>query len=132
MTGRYTRYQTGLEAGSRLDPKILQGAVHQKRYWNDTYFDALEAIAAEAGKNGLTVGEIALRWLKHHSLLRRELGDAIVVGANRVKHLESNLLDLEKGPLSDEVVQVVEEAWACVRGAVPPYWHGAYSPRIDI
>ncbi|KAH8434849.1 aldo/keto reductase family protein [Aspergillus melleus] len=123
LTGRYTRHQTEFEAGSRFDPKILQGAVHQKRYWNDAYFDGVEAISAAAGKHGLTVAEVALRWLKHHSLLRREFDDAIIVGASSVKHLESNLVDLEKGPLPDDVVRAVEDAWSCVRGVVPPYWH---------
>jgi aryl-alcohol dehydrogenase-like predicted oxidoreductase len=37
-----------------------------------------------------------LRWLKHHSMLKQELGDAVIVGASSVKHLEDNLLDLEK------------------------------------
>lgn len=122
LTGRYRRDQTEFEAGSRFDPNILQGAVHQKRYWNDAYFDAIEIISDAAGKHGLNVGEVALRWLKHHSLLR-EFDDAIIVGASSVKHLESNLVDLEKGSLPDEVVQAVDCAWARVRGVVPPYWH---------
>ncbi|KAK1148372.1 hypothetical protein N8T08_010183 [Aspergillus melleus] len=123
LTGRYTRHQTEFEAGSRFDPKILQGAVHQKRYWNDAYFDGVEAVSAAAEKHGLTVAEVALRWLKHHSLLRREFHDAVIVGASSVKHLESNLVDLEKGPLPDDVFRAVEGAWTCVRGVVPPYWH---------
>ncbi|PLB50395.1 Aldo/keto reductase [Aspergillus steynii IBT 23096] len=123
LTGRYARDQTEFEAGSRFDPKILQGAVHQRRYWNEAYFDGLEVISAAARKYGLTVGEVALRWLKHHSLLRGELGDAIIVGASSVLHLESNLNDLEKGSLPDEVAQAVGDAWACVKGVVPPYWH---------
>jgi aflatoxin B1 aldehyde reductase len=123
LTGRYKRDQTEFEEGSRFDPKILSGTVARGRYWNDAYFDALETVHSAALKHGLTDAEIALRWLKYHSKLSQDLGDAIIVGASRVSHLESNLQDLEKGTLPEEVVQAVEEAWSLVKGAVPNYWH---------
>ncbi|RAK77033.1 aldo/keto reductase family protein [Aspergillus fijiensis CBS 313.89] len=123
LTGRYARQQTEFEAGSRFDPAIVQGAVARGRYWNDTYFDALESIQEVSGRLGLTVAEVALRWLKYHSELRAELGDAIIVGASSVRHLEENLADLEKEPLPEEVVKVLEEAWGLIRGVAPNYWH---------
>ncbi|KAJ5692514.1 hypothetical protein N7462_001937 [Penicillium macrosclerotiorum] len=123
LTGRYTRDQTEFEEGSRFDPKIIQGAVHRNRYWNDAYFNALEKIHTAATKYKLTDAEIALRWLNHHSELRKTRGDAIIVGASRVSHLETNLLDMEQGPLPDEVVQAVEDSWSLVRGVAPKYWH---------
>ncbi|CEJ57244.1 Putative Aldo/keto reductase [Penicillium brasilianum] len=123
LTGRYKRDQTEFEEGSRFDPKILSGTIARGRYWNDAYFDALETIHSVAAKHALTDAEIALRWLKYHSKLSQDLGDAIIVGASRVSHLDSNLQDLEKGELPGEVVQAVEEAWSLVKGAVPNYWH---------
>lgn len=123
LTGRYTRDQTTFEPGSRFDPGIWQGTLHRNRYWNDSYFDALESIHAVAEKHGLTDAEVALRWLKHHSQLRAELDDAIIVGASSTKHLEQNLADLEKGPLPEEVVQAVEAAWLRVKAVAPKYWH---------
>ena len=123
LTGRYKRDQTEFEEGSRFDPKHLSGTVARGRYWNDAYFDALETIDTAATEYALTSAEIALRWLKYHSRLSHDLGDAIIVGASRASHLESNLRDLEKGPLPDEVVTAVEKAWSIVKGAVPNYWH---------
>ncbi|KAL5335477.1 Aldo/keto reductase [Aspergillus crustosus] len=123
LTGRYTRDQTEFEAGSRFDPKIMQGALHHSRYWNDVYFDAVERIQAVAGVHGLTLGEVALRWLKHHSQLSQGPGDAIIVGASSVKHIGENLNDLEKGALPEEVVRAIEEAWPLVKGSAPKYWH---------
>ncbi|RAK95815.1 aldo/keto reductase family protein [Aspergillus ibericus CBS 121593] len=123
LTGRYTRNQTEFEAGSRFDPKIMQGQLHHGRYWNDVYFDGVEKIQEVAGRYGLSVGEVALRWLKYHSELRAEMGDAIIVGASSVKHLETNLADLEKGELPEEVVGVVEGVWPMVKGVAPKYWH---------
>ncbi|KZT21959.1 hypothetical protein NEOLEDRAFT_1150391 [Neolentinus lepideus HHB14362 ss-1] len=66
------------------------------------------------GKHGLTMAKIALRWISHHSLLRREHGDAVLIGASSVKHIQQN--DLDKGPLPEEVIEVVDEAWASVKG----------------
>ena len=123
LTGRYSREQSDFEAGSRFDPKHVQGKMHQGRYWNDTYFDAIDSIKAVAEKNGLTIAEVAMRWLEHHSLMKKENDDAIIVGASSTKHLEENLADLEKGELPEEVVEVVEQAWLAVKGVAPKYWH---------
>lgn len=53
--------------------------------------------------------------MSHHSLLGPEFGDNILIGASSKAHLEENLLDLEKGPLPEEVVKVLDEAWALVK-----------------
>jgi aflatoxin B1 aldehyde reductase len=123
LTGRYTRDQETFEKGSRFDPKIFQGAIHRGRYWNDSYFDALDIINGVAEKHGLTVAEIALRWLHHHSQLKAELGDAVIIGASSTKHLEGNLTDLEKGPLPDDAVEALEKAWLTTKAVAPKYWH---------
>jgi aflatoxin B1 aldehyde reductase len=123
LTGRYTRDQTQFEEGSRFDPKILQGTVHRNRYWNDAFFDAIECIHSAAVKYEITDAEVALRWLKHHSQVQKDLDDAIIVGASSVRHLEGNLVDLEKGLLPNEVVEAVENAWLLVKGVAPKYWH---------
>ena len=34
------------------------------------------------------MAEIALRWISHHSLMKREYGDAVLIGASSVKHIE--------------------------------------------
>lgn len=123
LTGRYKRGQTEFEEGSRFDPKQWVGRMTQGRYFNDTYFDALDLITAVAGKNGMRTQEIAMRWLKHHSVLVGEHGDAIIVGASSLKHLEENLNDLEKGPLPEDVLEELEKAWLIVKPVAPKYWH---------
>lgn len=123
LTGRYQREQTDFEPGSRFDPKIIQGGVRRGRYWNDSYFDAIDNVRSVAEKHRLSVAEVALRWLEHHSLMENDLGDAIIVGASSTKHLEQNLVDLEKGPLPEDVVQALETAWLGVKAVAPKYWH---------
>ena len=61
---------------------------YRSRYWNEPYFKAIESIRAVADKHGLTMAEIALRWISHHSLLKREYGDVVIIGASRLAHIE--------------------------------------------
>ena len=107
MTGRYRSLQDGSEAGSRFDPTTTQGKMYRTRYWNEPHFRALSMIEAVAEKHGLTIAEIALRWVSHHSLMKREYGDAVLIGASSVAHIEQNLVDLEKGPLRECVAGFV-------------------------
>jgi aflatoxin B1 aldehyde reductase len=123
LTDRYHRDKTDFEEGSRFDPNRRQGKLHHGRYWNDAYFGALEILRPVAKKYGLTESQCALRWLSHHSQLKKELGDAIIIGASSTKHLEQNLEALEQGPLPDEVVQALDEGWGLIRGVPLKFWH---------
>ncbi|KAI0790223.1 Aldo/keto reductase [Irpex lacteus] len=123
FTGRYRSLQDEAEPGSRFDPQKLQGQSYRKRYWNETYFKALDLIEAVAKKHNLTLAEVALRWITHHSLLKKEHGDAIIIGASSTKHIEQNLIDLEKGPLPEDVVNVLDDAWKLVSPVAANYWH---------
>ncbi|KZS98927.1 Aldo/keto reductase [Sistotremastrum niveocremeum HHB9708] len=123
FTGTVKRKDDAVEPGSRFDPNRTQGQSYRKRYWNDQYFKALEIMEEVSKKHGLTMAEVALRWISHHSLLKREYGDAILIGASSVKHIEQNLVDLEKGPLPEEVVAALDEAWQLVKGIAAPYHH---------
>jgi len=123
LTDRYTRDLENLEQGSRFDPNRTQGANYRRRYWSEEYFDALDILRAASKKQGLTEAESALRWITHHSLLSKEHGDAIIIGASSAKQLESNLIDLEKDKLPNEIVQAFDEGWAKVKGVARQYFH---------
>jgi len=123
FTGSFASKEDKVEPGSRFDPERVQGKSYRQRYWNDTYFNAVNAIKSVCDKHNLTMAEVALRWVSHHSLMKREHGDAILIGASSVKHIEQNLIDLEKGPLPDEILQALDEAWQSVKGVAAKYWH---------
>jgi len=40
-----------------------------------------------------------------------------------VKQLEENLRDVEKGPLPEDVLKVLDQAWEVTRNEAPSYWH---------
>ncbi|KAF2720178.1 Aldo/keto reductase [Polychaeton citri CBS 116435] len=123
LTSRYNREDQETEAGSRFDPNKWQGKMYRSRYWRDEYFDALDLLRPVAKQQGLTEAESALRWMNHHSQLKRENGDAIIIGASSLKHIEENMVDLEKGPLSDEVVNALDQGWEGCKGISIRYWH---------
>jgi aflatoxin B1 aldehyde reductase len=79
LTSRYYRNGKDLESGSRFDPNRWPGKLCCMRYWNDVYSDALDVLRPVAQKHGLAEAECALRWMTHHSLPKREHGDAIII-----------------------------------------------------
>lgn len=133
LTGRYhfnpessskTDENGEVEEGSRFDPSKTQGKQYRARYWKEEYFTALERLREEAGKEGLSEAECALRWLNHHSVLKREKGDKIIIGASSVRHIEENLSILEdERELPQGVVKVLEEGWRACRGVEASYFH---------
>jgi aflatoxin B1 aldehyde reductase len=123
LTSRYHRNQTEFEEGSRFDPKRNQGKLHHGRYWNEEYFDALDIIRPVVQKHGLTEAECAFRWMTHHSQLKSSLNDAVLVGASSPGRLEENLIDLEKGPLPDDVIEALDAGWQIARRVQFKYWH---------
>lgn len=123
LTDRYHR-ETSIDGDwSRFDPKTKQGAQYRKRYWNETMFKCLDLVRGVGSKHGFTESEIALRWLMHHSKLEAKLGDTVIIGASSTKHLEDNLKDMEKGPLPEDVLEALNEAWAIAKGSAWNYYH---------
>jgi len=90
---------------------------------SDEYFNALDLLRPAAEKHSMKEAECALRWMNHHSQLKREHGDAIIIGASSVKHMEENMVDLEKGPLPEDVVQALDNGWEGCKGISIRYWH---------
>ncbi|GLB35343.1 putative aldo keto reductase [Lyophyllum shimeji] len=123
FTGRYNSLDDAAESGSRFDAEHAQGKAYRNRYWNEAYFKALAVIRTAAEAHNLTLPEVALRWISHHSLLSRDHGDAVLIGASSLKHIDQNLVDLEKGPLPDVVVKALDEAWQIAKPHAAPYYH---------
>ena len=75
---------------------------------------------------------MALRWCVHHSKLDIVDGDdGIIIGCTSVKQVEENLENLEKGPLPDDVVKALEDAWLVCKPTAPPYTHGEVKYGYD-
>ena len=111
--------------GRYSETSSREGEMYRKRYFKDATFDALRLIEQAAQKHSLTLLEVALRWCTHHSALKMQNGgrDGVIIGVSSFGQLESNLKDLEKGPLPEEVVKSLDEAWMITKATTPNYWH---------
>lgn len=110
LTGNYERDTVSHESGSRYDPARFQSKSFRGRYWNDTYFPALDVLRKATDAHGMSLGEAALRCFSQHSAMKRECGDGVVFGASSAAQLEKNLRCLEGGPLPGDVVGALQEA----------------------
>ncbi|KAJ3070390.1 hypothetical protein HDU98_006594 [Podochytrium sp. JEL0797] len=98
LTG-FHKFETDPEKGARFDPTSTQGERYRGRYWNSTYFEAVEHVKAAVAKHDMTMINASHRWMFHHSKLDQSKGDGVVIGVSSVKHAKSNLLDCEDGAL---------------------------------
>ncbi|KAI2618245.1 aflatoxin B1 aldehyde reductase member 2 [Hypoxylon sp. NC1633] len=110
---------------SRFSTKSHTGPAYRNRYFKESTFRALQTIEKAVEKHsGLTMIEVALRWVVHHSKLKIKGGnDGILIGVSSHDQLEGNLDILEKGPLPEDVVAALDEAWMIAKADAPNYWH---------
>jgi aflatoxin B1 aldehyde reductase len=79
---------------------------------------AMRKFCEACEERGISSTEASLRWIMHHSVL--EEGDGIILGASRVDQLKGNVEMCGKGPLDDELLEMVEELWETVKDET--YW----------
>lgn len=108
----------------RFSDNASSGKLYRKRYFKDSTFEALSIIEPVVQKHGLTMVETALRWVVNHSALNIKDGtDGIIIGVSSIQQLDQNLKDCEKGPLPEEVVKALDQAWMVAKADTPNYWH---------
>ncbi|KDQ09342.1 hypothetical protein BOTBODRAFT_37102 [Botryobasidium botryosum FD-172 SS1] len=128
---RFVAYST--MAGGYLTGKLLEEAptpgshFDSNTRWGDWYhtkYDHLAPLVRDlkelAEKHNLRLGQVALRWLQHHSILTPEDG-GVILGASSAQQLEQNILDSEEGPLPEEIVSALEKAWKKAKGGAMYY-----------
>ncbi|KAF9160582.1 hypothetical protein BGX21_005600 [Mortierella sp. AD011] len=129
LSGRY-KFEIEAKDGGRFDENTGFGKGYRQRYWNTVFFDAIKKMEDVTKEHNLTLVESALRWLVHHSGLGSN--DGIIIGASSINHLQSNLEDLEKGPLPKEVLEVFDGAWEDVKVVCPSYFKAPTSADFAI
>lgn len=113
LTGKH-RDPARPEAGGRFGNDL--GAMYRDRYWNSAQFEAVEALGTIAAQAGLSLVELAFRWL-----LSRPLVDSILLGASSLDQLEANLAAASGPPLGTDVLEACDGVRVALRGAAPAY-----------
>ncbi|KDQ09335.1 hypothetical protein BOTBODRAFT_117286 [Botryobasidium botryosum FD-172 SS1] len=104
--------------GSHFDSNTKWGAWYHMKY--DHLAPLVKDLKELAAKHNLRLGQVALRWLQHHSILTPEDGGAIL-GASSAQQLEQSILDSEEGPLPEEIVNALDEAWKKAKAGAAYY-----------
>lgn len=117
LTDKYSSQDKTVKAG-----RFVNRPNYQKRYWKDSYFEAIDRIKEVCAEYDINIVEAVYRWLAYHSMLNAGRGDGIIIGASRLSQLEQNIVTVEKGPLPDEIVNMINDAWAISKVDAPEYF----------
>ncbi|XP_020789452.1 aflatoxin B1 aldehyde reductase member 3 [Boleophthalmus pectinirostris] len=101
-------------------------AAYRDRYWKQSQFDAitqvLKTLEEVYGADKPSLTSAAMRWMYHHSKLKGDLGDGVIIGMSNMEQLKQNLDAAEEGPLDERVVSAFNEAWNRVAHECPNYF----------
>lgn len=133
FSGKYTSVDDRPAEGRFSDVDSERGTRYRERYFRPAVFEALAVIEPVATREGLTLVEVAIRWLVHHSGLKVADGgpDGVVLGVSSLAQLEQNLDAMEAGPLPEAVVQALDAAWKTVKPESSDYWIGKLEYGYD-
>ncbi|KAH7143494.1 putative aflatoxin b1 aldehyde reductase-like protein [Dactylonectria macrodidyma] len=130
LSGKY-KSTSEPTSGRFSDQFTNQGRLYRSRYFKPSAFASLRHIEPVVQKHGIAMAEVALRWCLHHSALNLDQGggDGVIIGFSSHSQLEENLEALEKGPLPEDLVQALDQAWQISKADATDFWHGklAYS-----
>jgi len=114
LAGKYEHDKLPTEGRFSM-PKV--GDMYKARYWKKSYFTAIEHLRSaidlhnKATGENLTLLNVAFAWLIHHSKLKGEHRDGIIIGASNMTHLQSNILHYKSNPLPEGILKSCDEAW---------------------
>jgi aflatoxin B1 aldehyde reductase len=115
LTGRYSQIGNVPKEG-----RFALKSAYLKRFWKKSYFDAVGVVREASEQVGLSMIQIALRWLMQHSFLKGPNGDGVIIAASNLKQWEYNLNSLS-GELPMKVLEALDQAWEKVRHDCPSY-----------
>ncbi len=115
LTGRYSQIGNVPREG-----RFALKSQYMERFWRNSYFDAIKVVQDASEQAGLSMIQIALRWLLRHSFLKGSSGDGVIIAASNLKQWEYNLNNLS-GELPMKVVEAIDLAWQKARQDCPSY-----------
>ncbi|MEO5832476.1 MAG: aldo/keto reductase [Nakamurella sp.] len=113
LTGRYTL--TEMPTEGRFGSAAIAG-MYRDRYWNKANFEAVETLSLIAAQAGISVPELAIRWL-----LSKPVVSSVLIGGSKVEQIEATIAAADAGPLPDDVVAQCDAAGEPLKGTMPAY-----------
>ncbi|XP_041835543.1 aflatoxin B1 aldehyde reductase member 3 [Melanotaenia boesemani] len=101
-------------------------AAYRDRYWKQSHFQAIDLVLKSLetvyGSEKPSLTSASMRWMYHHSQLKGDLGDGVIIGMSSMDQLQQNLSAAEEGPLDQRVVDAFKDAWDLVAHECPNYF----------
>jgi len=88
---------------------------YRDRYWKDDYFDVLNQLSEKAIELDISMVEVAMSWLRHHSMMDAARGDAIILGASKLEQLDENLLAINAESLDQAILDILDQGWEIIK-----------------
>ena len=117
LTGKHKHFEDAPEPGrfARLES-------YRKRYWKQSYFEAVDAIKQACEAEGIPMAEAGYRWLSEHSMLDVAKDDGILLGASHIEQMTQNMAAVKKGTLPQSVLDAMDAAWEIAKPDSPAYF----------
>jgi aryl-alcohol dehydrogenase-like predicted oxidoreductase len=115
--GFLTKTRSHIINGEGRFGKDQYRGLYSEQYNNEAFLQALNDWGAVAEQEGVTRADLAHRWMVHHSALKADLGDGILLGG-RFSQLEEMLDGIKRGPLSETAVEKIQGLWERLRPSV--------------
>ena len=117
LTGKHLHFEDTPEPGrfARLES-------YRKRYWKQSYFDAVDEIRKACEAENIPMAEAGYRWLCCHSMMDAAKDDGILLGASRQEQMAQNMAATTKGPLPQSVLDAMDAAWEIAKPDSPAYF----------
>ncbi|KAI0143023.1 NADP-dependent oxidoreductase domain-containing protein [Xylariaceae sp. FL1272] len=113
--GFLTKVDRNLMTSPRFDPKKPGGIQMNNLYNKPSYLEALDIWQVIAKEEGISQADLAYRWVAHHSELKGDQGDGVIIGARTEEQLTGTLNAIQQGPLSMNAVRRIDEIWDVVK-----------------
>lgn len=117
LTGKHQHFEDAPQPGrfARLES-------YRKRYWKQSYFEAVTAIKEACEAESIPIVEAAYRWLVNHSYINAAQGDGILLGASRIEQMTQNMAAAKKGALPQSILDAMDAAWEIAKPDSPAYF----------
>ncbi len=98
-------------------------STYRDRFWNKSYFEAVDHLRSLCEESQICMVESALRWALFHSHLSALCRDALIVGASCPEQLTTDLKSASRTFLPEEILRAYEHAWEVARSDSPRYFY---------
>jgi aflatoxin B1 aldehyde reductase len=119
-TGLLVKTPADFAAGKgSYNPDAFSGKILRPMFDKPSYMKMLAAFGKLSEESGISRTGLAYRWVRHHSFLKAELGDEMIIGGTTAEQVANSLKELEGGPLEPWVADRISQLWEIIKEDAP-------------